>query len=842
LFAAAAVGALLPLSAANAADAAADEASATNLPEVVVTARRIEENIQKVPVTVTAVSPEIMKQQNITRPSDLMRTVPSLQVAPSFNRLNTLYSIRGLAAGVATYFAESPCCSGNASMPFQDIGQVQVLNGPQGTLFGRTSGSGAVLISPNQPELDEFGGSFEIRTGDYNRLQLFGVVNVPLIDDTLALRVSGNTNSVAGYTRFMSGNGTLDDENSQQLRIGLKFQKGNFDNYFVASGLRIHQSGSSQVLRAIAVDNVAIYNLTPAQAAVTFNAPCTTATNNGFYPSVATCVSERLATVQGIRARLVTELARVRGGGDAVRVQPDNRDQQPAFLWLENYSILNNASYEFEPIGAFRFTVKDIASVEWCTNDTASAGDGAGGGAQHNAAFNTCGVGKNNSANGRLVAKLGPASRTFNNDFQVHMDVAEGLIDGTVGGFYSKTVNPEERAGTGNIYTLFSGVQVANPGGYISAVGFIAPGNYSQQQAVYGQGTLDVSRFGIPGLKLTAGYRYSWDKNINTRYAAVLNNLTGVFTPGALSKTVAKSKGYNYTFSISEQFTPDLMVYATVARAYIPGGVNSNVQNNTGLPNYKPTFDPQIVLETEIGAKYEFRVGGMAGRINGALYNYDFTDIAVGFSGLVGTTSIAYTANVAGARLRGLELQGTLLPSPDWDIRVGYNYNQAEYTEWTASDPLNAARPGDAICLPSSPAGFCLLDLTNNPFARMPEHQANLTVVYHLPIDPDLGQVDLSVSGYYQSRVYFPTSAARQLQVLGPNALPGISEAPYGIVNLRANWDDIVGSKWSGAVYVSNVLDKIYINGATAQLLTLGFATGTYGPPRMISLELSRKF
>jgi iron complex outermembrane receptor protein len=818
-------------------------ANPVTVPEVIVTAERIEQNLQQVPVTVTAVTPEVLRQENITRPSELLFTVPSLTVAPSFNRLNNGYSIRGLAAGVATYFEESPCCTGSASVPFQDVRQVQVLNGPQGTLFGRTSGAGAILIAPNRPNLSEFGGSAEFRVGDYGRFQFFGVLNAPIIRDHLALRIAGNTNYVQGYTQYLNGRGRYDDENNQQIRVGLEFRQGAFDDYLVGQVMNVHEAASGQILRAAAVNNVSLYNLTPAAAVATFTPVCTNAVGLGFYPDVTTCINQRAGTLTQIRNNLVNELARVQGGGSAIRLEPAPLNDQPSILWLRDKSILNSARYEFPAWGPLQVTLRDIASMEWCTNDTASPGDGAGGGAEQNGAFNTCGVANNNVSNGVVTVGLGPYSRTFNNDLQAQINIDDGLLRGTVGYFYTKTKNPAFAGGTNNIYQLYLGVLNLNAGGFNSAVGFFAPGNYSRETAGYGQFTLDVSRFGVHGLKLTAGYRYSKDINVNPRYPAVVNNLTGVFTPGTTPSTsIARSSGYNYTLSASEQFTNDLMAYATVARAYIPGGVNANIQNATGLPNYAPTFGPQIVLEQEVGVKYDFRLGGMAGRIDAAAYNYDFTDIAVGFSGLAGTVSVAYTANVAAAKLRGVEVQGTLLPSSRWDIRAAYNYNDARYTNWTASDPVNAARPGDAICLPSSPSGFCLLDLTNNPFVRMPEHQAHLTVVYHAPIDPNLGRLDLSGTAYTQSRVYFVSSAARQLQILGPAGLPGISQAPYATLNLRASWEEMLGSRWSGALFVNNVTDTVYVNATTAQLLTLGFATGTYAPPRMYGIELRRDF
>src|SRR5581483_2342661 len=111
-------------------------------------------------------------------------------------------------------------------------------------------------------------------------------------------------------------------------------------------------------------------------------------------------------------------------------------------------------------------------------------------------------------------------------------------------------------------------------------------------------------------------------------------------------------------------------------------------------------------------------------------------NITEGFTGLVGTVSIGYTENVAAANLKGFEIEGTLIPTSDWEVEFAYNYNDAHYTKWTGQDPVNFAKPGDPICLPSSPAGYCFLNLTNNPFPQMPANQGHVTLNWHAPIDP----------------------------------------------------------------------------------------------------------
>jgi outer membrane receptor protein involved in Fe transport len=178
---------------------------------------------------------------------------------------------------------------------------------------------------------------------------------------------------------------------------------------------------------------------------------------------------------------------------------------------------------------------------------------------------------------------------------------------------------------------------------------------------------------------------------------------------------------------------------------------------------------------------------------------------------------------------------------PSFSVNFGYSYNHAKYKTWTGVDPYNAARPGDAVCVPESPAGVCFLDLSNNPLPYMPKHSGNVTFQYTAQLGSDVGELGLSASLFTQSRVYYVTAAARDLQ-LYPGGLDAISQAPYSTVNLRAELRDVAGSGWNGAVFVNNLTDKLYATGKVAQLHTLGFAAANYAPPRMFGLQVWKKF
>src|SRR5258706_2050181 len=181
------------------------------LEEVVVTARRREEDLKKVQVAVTVVSQQLLKDNNVDTVSDLQFLVPSLTLntnAPN----EVIINLRGQGVagnagtpGVNIYLNEIPLASdgdGTASGGpgnFFDLENVQVLKGPQGTLFGRNSAGGAILLQTARPTRD-FGGRIEGTYGNYNDREVEGVLNLPMISDVLLTRFAFHTQQRDGYT------------------------------------------------------------------------------------------------------------------------------------------------------------------------------------------------------------------------------------------------------------------------------------------------------------------------------------------------------------------------------------------------------------------------------------------------------------------------------------------------------------------------------------------------------------------------------------------------------------------------------------------------------------------
>lgn len=195
--------------------AATGRAGHSTFDEVVVTARRREESAQSVPIAVNAYSEEKLEDFRITKMEDLKTIAPSLSVSSASGRANSpVYSLRGVRPTealygqdptVAIYFADavlSPAKGSNLGM--YDLGSVQVLKGPQGTLFGRNTTGGAVLLTPKRPG-DRLGGEVTLSYGNYDRTETQFGLDLPVADN-FKLRLAGRTVDSDGYQTNVANN------------------------------------------------------------------------------------------------------------------------------------------------------------------------------------------------------------------------------------------------------------------------------------------------------------------------------------------------------------------------------------------------------------------------------------------------------------------------------------------------------------------------------------------------------------------------------------------------------------------------------------------------------------
>ena len=198
--------------------------NSTGLGDIIVTAQRRSENVQKAAIAISVVGGADLINNGIKEPDRLNSLVPALTIAnvgPS-----TTSFIRGVG-NFSVAITSDPAVAFNydgvyvgrltaTSTTFFDTDRVEVLKGPQGTLYGRNATAGAINILPTQPKLGEFSGYGIVQYGDYNALSIEGAVNVP-VGENGAVRLSAIENDRDGYNR----DGTSDDK-SQGVRLQIK--------------------------------------------------------------------------------------------------------------------------------------------------------------------------------------------------------------------------------------------------------------------------------------------------------------------------------------------------------------------------------------------------------------------------------------------------------------------------------------------------------------------------------------------------------------------------------------------------------------------------------------------
>lgn len=199
---------------ANAPVAAPDEDDGV----IIVTATRRAQDVQDIPLAVTAISPQALENQNVVGIQQVTTLAPSFSSSQAQTSSGSVVlRVRGVGTtsnnigfeSAVGIFIDGAYQSrpGVALSEFVDIERVEVLRGPQGTLFGRNTSAGALNITNKRPELDEFGGFVNAQYGNFNEISLQGAVNVPLVQDTLALRLTGAFRERDGFLDVVDASG-----------------------------------------------------------------------------------------------------------------------------------------------------------------------------------------------------------------------------------------------------------------------------------------------------------------------------------------------------------------------------------------------------------------------------------------------------------------------------------------------------------------------------------------------------------------------------------------------------------------------------------------------------------
>ena len=796
-------------------------------PDIVVTAQRRDERAQDVPIAITAFSPERLQQQGITQPQNLQATVPSLVVGNNGNpsREAQSFTIRGQGAtfqaspGVVVYLNEVPLPA-PISIPqqggagnFVDLENVQVLNGPQGTLFGRNTTGGAVLLVPKKPTND-FEGYVQGKFGNYDNKELEGAINIPIVDDKVLLRVAGAYQDRDGYTRDVVWNTDRDNLHWYSGRVGLTLRPTeNFENYTMAYGANSRTHGTGTVNTYLNVPGLAATSLVGLPFCV--EGP----TIPGFS---AWCDVYRAASAEAA-ARGPRETAH--GTNSFQRTKTWGVSNTSTLNLNEELTLRNIISYQrFKTTYAvdsdgtiFQFDDGDPRSYP-APGVVTLPGDGTP-------------VVYENASPTRLPRD---DIKVFTEELQLQGDLFDKQLTFTAGAFYydQRPAGAQGAGATGFCPALFTG----NP--LVCGVYDIRYAITNTSKALYAQSTLDLGLVSpaLQNLKVTGGVRYTWDR---VRGSAALYQ---VLAPGAFfcfsDNSIAteatgcqfeanlKTKEPTWNIGVDYRFSPELLVYGKISRGYKAGGINANAVFTSTR-----TFPPEFVTSYEAGFKSDVRLAGMPLRLNGTYYYLTYKGIQRA-TGDFNPDTFASGARVlsADARIQGVEAEASLRPIPGVEIGGTFSYTDAKYKkyEFVPSSPTQDCT-GNVISAPATVSLACI------PFQYVSPYIYSFHVSAEQPLGNDLGTLAMFVN-------YSHTSAQHTAGTSIPGNQPGERLEPFGTLNLSLDWRNVAGSRMDVGFYATNLTNKLYRVSNSNTYNSQLFTATLYGEPRMYGVRLRYSF
>jgi iron complex outermembrane receptor protein len=682
--------------------------SGTGLEEIVVTARRREEKLQTVPVAITAFTPAEIQNKAIESSTDLQHYVPSLMSSQQ-SRDEEVFYLRGQgpnggsggSPGVIAYFSEVPFTGSGPGIYF-DLDNLQVLRGPQGTLFGQNTTGGAVLFEPKHPTND-FDGYVQMTLGDYNREGVEAAVNIPIIEDKLLVRIAGSKETRDGYTYDIGTHQDLDNRDYWAGRIGVTFRPtDDFENYLVYDTLYSHTNGTGLVLQTI---------------------------NTGVDPSLGELQGsfERTFGIPAVQAVLAAQQAL---GPRTVDTNIAGLDK--TYSWgitdIARYDLTDNIS--LKNILGYR-EIKNLLRSDFDATPLDQGGYSTRAGYEVNNA-------------------------QYSDEVQLQGKALDDKLSFIAGAFY-EFLHP-----AGYTVAEVPTTTALAPGLNAEAVVFgnaygqnaLGPeGETTRTEAVFAQGIYDFAGISpaLEGLKLTAGARYTWNYVSNSNFSTILLTLPAAFGGANLTLPCGNTSGLacvyaNHTFQaptwtlgLDYQITPDTLVYAKGSRGFKSGGFNG--AGGVLFPN---KYESEYVTDVEIGLKSDWDIMGIKTRTNVDGFHDDYRNaqraIGVQFDLVPGNASTATSTTViadGNAVVQGVEFEGTVLPFPGLEMTASWSYVDAYYTKFL---------------IPT------IGDRTDLPYPFVPKNKFGFTADYTLPFVPaDWGTVHALAEYVHTGRIQYST-------------------------------------------------------------------------------------
>ena len=733
------------------------------LEEIMVTAEKRESTVQNTPISLTAVSGQDIADRGLTDLGTLVQSVPGVSLRTSGPGM-TEFEMRGVASTggnsptVAFYYDDTsltaPAASNEGkiviSPALYDLNRIEVLRGPQGTLYGSGSMGGTIKVVPNAPNPSAFDASAEVVFGDTDHGGFDhaenAMVNLPFGGGIAAVRIVGSYSRDAGW----------------------------IDRVVIAPGAFPAANGTTRG------------NVLAAPVAAEYHG-----VNDVERSSVR--VSALIKPIDGLSITPSFFYQKLQAGGlPYIDSNPGTDAHYQPFDVSENYRdefklYSLNITYA-TPILQLTSITSYWSRNEPLTQDTAESW--------------TTGLqltGYTPAQGGLGVAQAIEYNPTHQTTEELRISsVGNSALKWLAGYYYEdfhsswNIVFPSQNGaalfGSNNLFSYFSPMPI-------------------YQQSVFGEVTYNITE---PWAITLGARRYRYN-------APVSLNQYGALTDTVVTSTSEKDQGVTPKASMSYQFTPDLMVYATAAKGFRPGGGTGPVPTSgpltceaqlqleyasTGFVNGPTSFKSDNIWSYEVGEK--LRLADNRVTVNGSLYFEKWNGVQQ--TNALSSCGYVYTANAGNAHVRGgeFEIQAIVVPEVTVSGNVGYSH-----AALVSSTLINAGfDPGTAI-------------------QDVPRWTSSASVAYRHRFTEQLAVMARADNTYVGSRTD---------ETYSINQLPS-----YDLTNIRAGLD---GGRWSAILFLNNVTDKrallSNITQAAVNLSTFNRVAVTQ--PRTVGVDVNYRF
>ena len=838
-------------------------ATENTIDEIVVTAQRTAQSLQDVPVAVTAFSAEMLQRQQIQNPLDLQLTLPNITFTKG-NFTGSSFTIRGIGdlcvgstcdSATAIHVNGSPLIGTRLfEAEFFDMERIEVLRGPQGTLFGRNATSGVVNFVTAKPNLTKFGAAGEVDYGNFNSLRLRGMVNVP-VTETFGVRVAGFYLKRDGFTENLFNNTRIDGRDMYGIRGSVRWEPTEntridlMGYYFREDDDRSRiqkqqcQRDPTGVLGCLPgrrgfdklngnstfVGTLASQEFLRIQGGAALGGPLSSVGLGSLYGPDAFSGFQEPEDVRQVRTAFTPEYftdeqqyqGRIEHDFGAVKAQVTGLYQKTRVdsrvdynLGVQNANVikpgLTNLLGLAQAIPLFNRIAPALfpAGVNgpYCSSETETSGTGAFG---PNGGQKICGpvplTYDRSAANNRTWSVEGILTTQLDGPFNflvggIYLDSQSRDVDYFVNGFGIDYVAGVLGAAT----ALGSNL----PAGYLGTPFFRNQADVTtlKSYGIFGEAYWNLN----DDIKITAGIRY----NNDTKFVRARSTLASFFVPFGTANAFASpfvgsfdadpGRAGNQLFQEREvsfgewtgrfvadwKINDESLLYASYSRGYKSGGINPPLQPIFSVPD---SFGPEFIDAFEIGSKNTFLDGTFRANVTAFYYKYNSLQL----SRIVARTSVNDNVD---ATVYGLEGEFIIQPTRALAINMNASYLKTEVSQ------------NKFLSNPRDPSGgradaVIIKDITNGSNCAVVPNQAGAAFAtngYVAAVNANLG-LRAPTSFGADSGINGATGAFGICSVLAGNAAAaGVQVLNAGVeVNIKGNQlPQAPEFKWSvGAQY-----------------------------------------